>query len=75
MSYFGGLDFLINPCATSVCISIIECAMFFISGLNLPNAASLNTVPHAVLTPTTTLFSLLLHNCTFASVRNLNVHI
>ena len=41
--------------------------------LNLPNA--LNTVPRVVLTPTVTLFLLLLHNYTFATVMNHNVNI
>ena len=43
--------------------------------LNLPNAATFNTVPHAVVTPATKLFSLLLHNDNFVTVMNYNVNI
>jgi hypothetical protein len=34
-----------------------------------------NTVPHVVVTPNIKLFSLLLHNCNFASVLNCSVNI
>ena len=34
-----------------------------------------NTVPHVVVTPTIKLFSLLLHNCNFATVMNNNANI
>ena len=35
---------------------------------NLPNAETLNRLPHAVVTPTVKLCVLLLHNCNFAIV-------
>ena len=43
--------------------------------LSLPNAAALCVVPRVVVTPNTKLFLLLLHNCDFATVMNLNVNI
>lgn len=38
--------------------------------LDLPNAALFNTAPHAVATPNHKVFSLRLHNCSFATVMN-----
>lgn len=43
--------------------------------LNYPNAVPFNTVPHAVVTPTVELFSLLHHNYNFATIMNCNVNI
>jgi hypothetical protein len=45
--------------------------------LNFPNVSTLfNTVPHVVVTPPTIkLFSLIFHNCTFATVMNHNRNI
>lgn len=43
--------------------------------LNLPNAMTFNTVPHAVATATLELFPLILHNCKFATVMNCHVNI
>jgi hypothetical protein len=36
--------------------------------LSLTNVAALNTAPHVVVTPTITLFLVLLHNCDFATI-------
>ena len=43
--------------------------------LKLPNAATLNTVPGAVVTPTIKLFLLLLHNSYFANTMNHKLNI
>jgi hypothetical protein len=43
--------------------------------LNLPNAMTLYTVYHAVVTPTIKLFSMLLHNYNFASAINHDINI
>ena len=42
--------------------------------LNLPNAATLNSVPHAVVTPNHKIISLLLRNCDFATVMKRDVN-
>lgn len=39
------------------------------------NVTTLNTVPHVTVTPITKLFSLILHNCDFATVMKCNVNI
>lgn len=45
------------------------------AALSRPNAVAFNTVPHAVVSPTTTLLAFPLHNSNFASVMNHNVNI
>ena len=40
--------------------------------LNLPNAVTLNTVPHVGVTPNGKSLSLLLHNCNFDTVLDCN---
>lgn len=55
------------------CLIGIKCASLRKVVLNLPNAATFNTLSHVVVTPTIELFSLLLHNCNFASVVSRNV--
>ena len=42
---------------------------------NLPNAVTLNTVSHAVVTPNHRLFLLLLPNCNFATAMNHSVNL
>ena len=38
------------------------------------NASTFNIAPHVLVTPTIKLFSLLLHNCNFATAMNYNVN-
>lgn len=41
---------------------------------DLPNAVTCNTVPHVMVIPNYKIFSLVLHNCKFATVRNSDVN-
>lgn len=43
--------------------------------LSLPDAVTLYTVPHVIVTPTIASLSLLFHSCNFATIMNCNVNI